>query len=126
MANYKNEKKSGKEIPLYTGNNKKPLGLQDNGKLQICPDAPNCFSTSSDSQKNLLEVWSPKAGGDAMGELLAAVKAYPPGQSGACFSPGGSSSCVERMHMACSTVAFSESPYMSAAQARRCLKVLLA
>ena len=57
--------------------------------------SPQCFSTSGDSKKNLLQVWSPQAGGDAMGELLAAVKAYPPGQNGACFAPGGPSSCVD-------------------------------
>jgi len=98
MARFKNEKKSGVDIPLYTPNNKKPLGLQDNGMLATCNDDPNCFSTSGGS-KNLLEVWSPKAGdaqpGDAMGELLATLKAYPPGQNGACLSPGGSSSCID-------------------------------
>ena len=98
MARFKNEKKSGVDIPLYTPNNKKPLGLQDNGMLATCNDDPNCFSTSGGS-RNLLEVWSPKAGdaqpGDAMGELLAALKAYPPGQNGACLSPGGSSSCID-------------------------------
>ena len=97
MARFTNEKKSGKDIPLYTPNNKISLGLQDNGKLATCnaADDPNCFSTSGNSQKNLLEVWSPQAGGDAMGELLATIKAYPPGQNGACLSPGGSSSCVD-------------------------------
>ena len=98
MARFKNEKKSGVDIPLYTPNNKKPLSLQDNGKLATCNDDPNCFSTSGGS-RNLLEVWYPKAGdaqaGDAMGELLATLKAYPPGQSGACVSPGGSSSCID-------------------------------
>ena len=98
MARFKNEKKSGVDIPLYTPNNKKPLGLQDNGMLATCNDDPNCFSTTGGS-RNLLEVWSPKAGdaqpGDAMGELLAALKAYPPGQNGACLSPGGSSSCID-------------------------------
>lgn len=93
MARFKNEKKSGVDIPLYTPNNKKPLGLQDNSKLATCDDGPNCFSTSGDS-RHLLEVWSPQAG-DAMGELLAAVKAYPPGQNGACSSPGGASTCVD-------------------------------
>ena len=97
MARFKNEKKSGVDIPLYTPNNKKPLGLQDSSKLATCNEDTNCFSTSG--SKNLLEVWSPKAGdaqaGDAMGELLATLKAYPPGQNGACTSPGGASSCID-------------------------------
>lgn len=90
MARYKDEKK----YAGYSPANKKPLGLQDDGKLATCPDAPNCFSTSGPG-KSLLEVWSPQAGGDAMGELLAAVRAYPPGQDGACLAPGGPSSCVD-------------------------------
>lgn len=94
MERFKNEKKSGVEIPLYTPNNKKKLGLQD-GKLATCDNAsPNCFSTTGDTQR-LLERWSPQAGGDAMGDLVAAIKAYPPGQNGACLSPGGSSSCID-------------------------------
>jgi len=97
MARFKNEKKSGVDIPLYTPNNKKPLGLQDSSKLATCNEDTNCFSTSG--SKNLLEVWSPKAGdaqaADAMGELLATLKAYPPGQNGACTSPGGASSCID-------------------------------
>ena len=94
MSMFKDEKKSGVDIPLYTPNNKRQLGLQD-GKLATCDNAsPNCFSTSGDLQR-LLERWSPQAGGDAMGELVAAVKAYPPGQNGACLSPGGSSSCID-------------------------------
>ena len=95
MARFKNEKKSGKEIPLYTSSNKIPLGLQENGKLATCPNSPNCFSTSSESQKNLLTAWSPNAGGDAMADLLATVKEYTPGQNGACLTPGGPSSCVD-------------------------------
>ena len=93
MVRFKDEKKSGVDIPLYTPNNKRQLGLQDNGKLATCGDAPNCFSTSGDS-RHLLEVWSPQAG-DAMNELLSTLKAYPPGQSGACLTPGGSSSCID-------------------------------
>ena len=94
MSMFKDEKKSGVDIPLYTPNNKRQLGLQDNAKLAACGDAPNCFSTSADDSQHMLEVWSPRAG-DAMGELLSTLKAYPPGQNGACLTPGGSSSCID-------------------------------
>lgn len=94
MVRYKDEKKCPKDF-YSPPDNKKQLGLQGNGKLAICPDTPNCFTTSGDSRKNLLEVWTPQAGGDSMGELLATVKAYPPGQNGACLKPGGPSSCID-------------------------------
>ena len=76
------------EMELYKDKMKQPgtqpvlLGLQSNGKLQRCDDAPNCFSTSGD-EAHLLELWRPKAGSshNAMGELLETVKAYPPGQA---------------------------------------------
>ena len=56
------------------------LGLQSNGKLKTCDYEPNCFSTSGD-EYHLLKPWRPKAGGDAMSELLETIKAYPPGQA---------------------------------------------
>ena len=74
MALYKMQKK----IPGTTTPTK--VGLQSDGKLATCDYAPNCFSTSGDEQ-HLLEVWRPKAA-DAMDELLATVKSYPPGQTG--------------------------------------------
>ena len=64
---------------------KPPLGLQEKtGKLGVCDFSPNCFSTSGD-ETHLLTRWKPKAGisaADAMDELLDAIKAYRPGQSG--------------------------------------------
>ena len=94
MARFKDEKKCPKDFYSPQAN-KIPLGLQDSGKLATCPDSPNCFSTSGDARKNLLEVWLPQAGSDAMGELLASIKAYPPGQNGACNAPGGPSTCID-------------------------------
>ena len=94
MARFKDEKKCPKDFYSPQAN-KIPLGLQDSGKLATCPDSPNCLSTSGDARKNLLEVWSPQAGSDAMGELLASIKAYPPGQNGACNAPGGPSTCID-------------------------------
>lgn len=74
------------EMALYASQPKTPgqtpkLGLQDNGMLKQCDYAPNCFSTSGDDT-HLLKMWKPKAGSDAMAELLEVVKAYPPGQAG--------------------------------------------
>jgi len=58
------------------------IGLQDNGKLAICDDAPNCFSTSGDDESYLLMPWVPqKDGSDAMADILETIKAYPPGQA---------------------------------------------
>ena len=56
------------------------LGLQRNGKLAKCDYEPNCFSTSGD-EAHLLKPWKPKAGSNAMDELLEAIRAYPPGQA---------------------------------------------
>ena len=55
------------------------LGLQGDGKLAACDYSPNCFSTSGD-ESHLLPLWRPQAGSNAMGELLATIKAYPPFQ----------------------------------------------
>ena len=55
------------------------LGLRG-GKLARCIYEPNCFSTSGD-ESHLLELWKPRAGSNAMGELLEVIKAYPPGQA---------------------------------------------
>jgi uncharacterized protein (DUF1499 family) len=76
------------DIELYKNKTKNPgtqpaLGLRSNGKLAICDDGLNCFSTSGD-EAHMLEMWKPpKAGsnGNAMGELLETIKAYPPGQA---------------------------------------------
>mmetsp|Transcript_30474 Transcript_30474/g.50480 ORF Transcript_30474/g.50480 Transcript_30474/m.50480 type:complete len:273 (+) Transcript_30474:62-880(+) len=56
------------------------LGLQGNGKLASCNYELNCFSTSGDDS-HLLKQWRPKAGSNAMGDLMEAVKAYPPFQA---------------------------------------------
>ena len=55
------------------------LGVKGNGKLAACDYSPNCFSTSGD-ESHLLPLWKPRAGSNAMGELLATIKAYPPFQ----------------------------------------------
>lgn len=73
------------EMELYRTKTKNPgtqpaIGLQGNGKLAICDDGLNCFSTSGD-EAHLLELWKPKAGNNAIGDILETVKAYPPGQS---------------------------------------------
>ena len=72
------------EMALYKMATKRPgeqpsLGITD-GKLRTCDYAPNCFSTSGDSS-HLLSQWQPKAGSDAMAELVATIKVYPPGQA---------------------------------------------
>ena len=72
------------DMALYSNLTKSPgaqpaLGLQRNGKLAICDYAPNCFSTSGDDA-HLLKPWRPKAGSDAMAELVETIRAYPPGQ----------------------------------------------
>lgn len=56
------------------------LGLQRDGKLARCEYSPNCYSTSGDDFARL-PLWKPKAGSDAMGELLETIRAYPPGQN---------------------------------------------
>ena len=48
--------------------------------LKPCEFAPNCFSTSGPDESHQLPLWKPKAGSNAMGELLETVKAYPPFQ----------------------------------------------
>ena len=73
------------DMPLYRTQPKNPgtrpaLGLQSNGKLAKCDYAPNCFSTSG-NESHLLKLWKPKAGSNAMGELLETIEAYPPGQA---------------------------------------------
>jgi hypothetical protein len=76
------------DIEMYKNKTKNPgtqpsLGLRSNGKLAICDDGLNCFSTSGD-EAHMLEMWKPtKAGsnGNAMGDLLETIKAYPPGQA---------------------------------------------
>ena len=78
MENYKNEKK-------YPGT-QPALGPQSNGNLAGCdPAVPNCFSTSGSGMQGIDErripSWKPKAGSNAMSELLETIKAYPPGQS---------------------------------------------
>ena len=78
MENYKNEKK-------YPGT-QPALGPQSNGNLAGCdPAVPNCFSTSGSgnqaSDERRIPSWKPKAGSNAMSELLETIKAYPPGQS---------------------------------------------
>jgi len=56
------------------------LGLQKNGKLNKCADAPNCFSSGGD-ESHLLKPWKPKAGSNAMEDLLETIQSYPPGQA---------------------------------------------
>ena len=56
------------------------LGLQANGKLETCTYEPHCFSTSGDNEHQL-KLWRPKAGSNAMSELLETVKVYPPFQA---------------------------------------------
>lgn len=65
--------------PKYPGT-RSALGLQGDGKLSLCDSSPNCFSTSGD-ESHLLELWKPKSGSKAMGELLETIKTYPPGQA---------------------------------------------
>lgn len=72
MENYKNK-------PKHPGTQPK-LGLGDNGKLAMCDDGLNCFSTSGD-EYHLLELWMPKSGSNAMKDLLETIRAYPPGQA---------------------------------------------
>lgn len=51
--------------------------------LRACDIAPNCFSTSSlDDPAHLISKWRPPSGSDAMGQLFAVLKQYPPGQAG--------------------------------------------
>lgn len=73
------------DMELYKNKPKHPgtrpeLGLQSNGKLAMCDDGLNCFSTSGD-ETHLLDLWKPKAGSNAMIDLLGTIKAYPPGQA---------------------------------------------
>merc|ERR1719291_209351 len=72
MAQYRSQAK-------YPGT-RPSLGLQGNGKLAACDYEPHCFSTSGD-ESHLLKLWRPKAGSNAMAELLDTVKAYPPFQA---------------------------------------------
>lgn len=73
MAQYRTQTK-------YPGTQPSTLGLQRDGKLARCDYAPNCFSTSGD-ENHLLKPWKPKAGSDAMAELMETIQAYPPGQA---------------------------------------------
>ena len=61
------------------------LGLQGGGNLARCDTTPNCFSTSGSGDQSADErrvpPWKPKAGSNAMRELLETIKAYPPGQA---------------------------------------------
>ena len=61
------------------------LGLQGGGNLARCDTTPNCFSTSGSGDQSADErrvpPWKPKAGSNAMSELLETIKAYPPGQA---------------------------------------------
>ena len=61
------------------------LGLQGGGNLARCDTTPNCFSTSGSgdqsSDERRVPPWKPKAGSNAMRELLETIKAYPPGQA---------------------------------------------
>lgn len=66
--------------PKNPGTQPPTLGLQRDGKLVRCEYEPNCFSTSGD-ENHLLKPWKPKAGSDAMAELLETIEAYPPGQA---------------------------------------------
>ena len=75
------------EMQLYANISKNPgtqpalLGIR-NGKLATCDYAPNCFSTSGGTaSESRLKPWKAKSGSSAMAELLATVKAYPPGQA---------------------------------------------
>ena len=73
------------DMELYRNKTKNPgtqpaLGLRDNGKLASCDEGLNCFSTSGD-EAYLLKLWKPRAGSNAMGELLETIKSYPPGQA---------------------------------------------
>jgi len=72
MEKYKNK-------PKHPGT-KPELGLRDNGKLAMCDDGLNCFSTSGD-ESHLLELWRPKSGSSTMKDLLETIRAYPPGQA---------------------------------------------
>ena len=73
MDKYKDKRKNPGTQP--------ELGLGTNGKLQMCDDGLNCFSTSGD-ESHRLGLWKPKNGSkNAMGELLDTIKAYPPGQA---------------------------------------------
>lgn len=73
------------EMEQYKNKDKNPgtqpeLGLKSNGKLAMCDDGLNCFSTSGD-EIHRIDLWKPKAGSNAMKELVETIKAYPPGQS---------------------------------------------
>ena len=75
------------EMQLYANISKNPgtqpalLGIR-NGKLATCDYAPHCFSTSGGTaSESRLKPWKAKSGSSAMAELLATVKAYPPGQA---------------------------------------------
>lgn len=73
------------EMEMYKNKDKNPgtqpeLGLKSNGKLAMCDDGLNCFSTSGD-EIHRIDLWKPKAGKNAMNELVETIKAYPPGQS---------------------------------------------
>jgi uncharacterized protein (DUF1499 family) len=83
------------DMEMYKNKTKNPgiqpssLGLQSNGKLAICNDGLNCFSTSGD-EAHMLELWKPPqqkaadSNGNSnaiMGDLLETIKAYPPGQN---------------------------------------------
>ncbi len=73
------------EMELYKNKTKHPgtkplLGLGTNGKLAICDDGLNCFSTSGD-EVHRLEMWKPRCYNKAMGEILDTINTYPPGQA---------------------------------------------
>ncbi len=73
------------EMEMYKNKDKNPgtqpkLGLKSNGKLAMCDDGLNCFSTSGD-EIHRIDLWKPKPGNNAMKDLTETIKAYPPGQS---------------------------------------------